>query len=179
MNEITLARKYARALFETSVSDGREDIVYNELRYVFSCIESDVLLKKIWFDRRISKTDKKSIMNKILEDKVTKLCISFIELIINKKRENIFSYMLDNYYKFLMESKNTIEAEVNSAFELEEKEVKMIRDKLLSITGAKEINLSFNVDRSLIGGLFVRVKDEIYDGTILNKLKNLRELVMQ
>lgn len=178
MYESSLAKKYASALFDVSSKDAKEDLIYNELKYIQASLENESI-KKIFLDRRISKTARINFFNKLFKTKVSEICLQFFELLMNKKREKIFGSIIECYYQLLLQSKNILPVEVLSAFELEEKEIKMLKDKLLDITGAKDLKINFNVDGSLIGGLSVKIKDEVYDGTISNKLKEVKELLLK
>ena len=114
MTELALAKKYARALFEVSekVPLGNESSIYNDLKYILSCIYSNEKLKNIWFDKRISKVDKKAMLNKILEKKTLNVSVKFLEFIIDKKREGIFKEIVEAYYQLFMESQNVLDVEV-------------------------------------------------------------------
>ena len=50
---------------------------------------------------------------------------------------------------------------------------KRIKDKLLSTTDYKEIEIDYKVDPSLIGGMVIRIKDRIVDNSVKTKLENI------
>ena len=50
---------------------------------------------------------------------------------------------------------------------------KSIKDKLLATTGYKGIEVVYEVDPSLIGGMVIRIKDRIVDNSVKTKLENI------
>jgi F-type H+-transporting ATPase subunit delta len=66
-----------------------------------------------------------------------------------------------------------VEATVTSAVDLDVAEVEALRSRLEAMTD-KHIELSQAVDPELLGGLQVRVGDELIDGSVRGRLERLR-----
>lgn len=47
--------------------------------------------------------------------------------------------------------------------------------KTLSKIYGKELTLTNNVDKKLLGGFFIKIEDWFFDGTLLNQLKKLKQ----
>lgn len=58
--------------------------------------------------------------------------------------------------------------------ELDEQWKEKIREKLLGTTGYKELEISYQVDESLIGGMIIRLKDRVVDSSIKSQLERLK-----
>jgi F-type H+-transporting ATPase subunit delta len=65
-------------------------------------------------------------------------------------------------------------ARVASAVQLTDEEQEALRTKLMDRYGA-DLEFQFDVDSSLIGGVYVRVGDQVIDGTVAGKLAALRD----
>jgi F-type H+-transporting ATPase subunit b len=65
-------------------------------------------------------------------------------------------------------------AEVTSALPLTEDEQGAIRENLVAATGGAT-TISFRVDPSILGGLVVRVGDQVIDGSVAGQLQELRQ----
>jgi F-type H+-transporting ATPase subunit delta len=48
-------------------------------------------------------------------------------------------------------------------------------NKLLSTTGYVKFEMNYVVDASLIGGIVIRIGDRVVDGSIKNKLEDMRK----
>ena len=65
-------------------------------------------------------------------------------------------------------------ARVTSAVPLTEDEKEAMRARLTDRFGA-ELEFQFEVDASLIGGVYLRVGDQVIDGTVAGKLAAMRD----
>jgi F-type H+-transporting ATPase subunit b len=69
---------------------------------------------------------------------------------------------------------NGASAEVTSALPLTDDEQDAIRDNIVAATGGST-TISFRVDPSILGGLVVRVGDQVIDGSVAGQLQELRQ----
>ena len=67
-------------------------------------------------------------------------------------------------------------ADITSAIELGDDAQEQIRQRLTKQYG-EDLVFSFDVDPSLMGGLRIRVGDQLIDNTVANRLMALREVV--
>ena len=68
-------------------------------------------------------------------------------------------------------------AEVSSAVELTEDQKERIRKKLLDTTDYLSMRVRYEVDPSLIGGVRVEIEGSVIDGSIKNKLDQIKEVM--
>jgi len=69
---------------------------------------------------------------------------------------------------------NGSSAEVTSALPLTDEEQAAIRDNILAAAGSGA-TITFRVDPSILGGLVVRVGDQVIDGSVAGQLQELRQ----
>ena len=72
-----------------------------------------------------------------------------------------------------MKSQGKVKAMVTSAGPLVPEEVQALQKNLEKRLG-KKLQMTFLEDRRLIGGVLVRVEDEVLDGSIRKQLENLK-----
>jgi F-type H+-transporting ATPase subunit delta len=65
-------------------------------------------------------------------------------------------------------------AHIVTAVPLTSEEEQALRSRLSARFGA-DLDFSFEVDESVIGGVYVRVGDQVIDGTVASKLTSLRD----
>ena len=68
--------------------------------------------------------------------------------------------------------------EVTSAVELDEETVRNIGDRIAEQTG-RTIELSSSVEPDILGGIVVRVGNQVLDASIRNRLDSLRRQVVR
>ena len=63
--------------------------------------------------------------------------------------------------------------------ELSEVQKKQIEDRLLETTSYKEMEMTYAVDESLIGGMVIRIGDRVVDSSVKTKLEELTKQLRQ
>jgi ATP synthase F1 delta subunit len=80
-------------------------------------------------------------------------------------------------YDELWEQENKLlPVQVTSAVELDQSTVKQIGDRIAEQTGQK-VDLSASVEPDILGGIIVRVGNQVLDASIRNRLEQLRKQV--
>ena len=74
----------------------------------------------------------------------------------------------------LDERAGIVSAEITSARPVSDKTKALLEDKLGQLTG-KKARLSFATDETLLGGIVTRIGSTVYDGSVSNQLRRLRE----
>ena len=56
---------------------------------------------------------------------------------------------------------------------------KEIEDKLLATTSFKKMEMHFDVDGSLIGGMVIRIGDRVVDGSVSSRLQKMQRQMLK
>ena len=99
---------------------------------------------------------------------------NFLFVVIDHQRTSELPEILETFQNVLRERQGIAETEVFSAAALKDAQKKEITQMLERVTG-KKIEAKFSLDANLLGGVRVRVGDTIYDGSLRNRLDDLRE----
>ena len=73
----------------------------------------------------------------------------------------------------LAQAAGKLKAEITSARTLTENELGRIKELLSKRTG-KDVEISADVDASIIGGLITKIENKVYDNSIKTRLEKLR-----
>ena len=101
----------------------------------------------------------------------------FIELVLFEGRLSIVPHIATLYHKLIIEHNRVIEAEVISAFMLDENEKQAVI-RALERRFTSKVTAHYVEDPSLIGGLLIKSDDWVFDGTIRSKLKRLAQRII-
>ena len=80
--------------------------------------------------------------------------------------------------KIDLERKNILSAVVKTAVPLLESEISDLQEKLEKQYN-KKIIMATEIDKSLLGGVYVRVGNDVIDGTIKSKLEEMKDIMLK
>ncbi|HQA06582.1 MAG TPA: F0F1 ATP synthase subunit delta [Syntrophomonadaceae bacterium] len=174
----SVARRYAEAFFSIAQEQDKIDQYQQELEKLVQVIEETENLKEYLAHLLVPAKEKKDIANKIFTEHVSATTLNFFNLLIDKRREVYLNAILDEYKEMADESRNIAKADLVAAQEVSEEDVKMLAEKL-SVSMGKTVQLKVSVDPALLGGVKIRLGDQIIDGTVAKKLEMLKEQLKQ
>ncbi len=157
---------YGEALFELAVEEGREDEFLDEV----------LTLKTLLGEN----PDFGKLMNhpKVFEGRISRALLGFLHLIVSKDRYGEIDAILDYFTDEVKQLKGVGVAYVTTALALSEAKKKEIEDRLLSTTSFKKMEMHYQVEEDLIGGMVIRIGDRVVDSSVRSKLfKMQRELL--
>lgn len=170
-----LDRRYALALYEACVEAGNVEVVLQQLKEIVNEMNSNKDFMKIIENPQISKFNKKRIFKELFEDSIEPELMNFLLLTIEKKR---ILFLKEKYYQFkniYLNANKIIIAEVKTAVQLNDEEKNTLKI-VLEKKYRKTVVFKEKVDKSIIGGIVVRIGDEIIDGSIKERLTELKKL---
>jgi F-type H+-transporting ATPase subunit delta len=174
MREESVARRYAAALFAQALQAKTLDIVHQDLGTVALAAEKVPPLKALLNQPLVTEARKKAALQAAFGEKVGKPTLGFLDLLIDKRRIGILPEIYAEFDRKVREHNNVALAEATSAIPLTPAEMNALKASLEKRTG-KTIELRTEVDPSLIGGVMVRIGDNVLDGTVKSQLERLRE----
>ena len=98
---------------------------------------------------------------------------NFLDLLLSKKRMDLLPLILARFEQSLEESQGVMKAFVKSASQLDQAAKQDIEKKLSQIFG-KKMKIETSVDPELLAGVIIKAGDTLIDGSLRNKLKNLK-----
>lgn len=169
---LLVAQKYANALAELNLS---EEIV-TELESLASAYNDNPEFKSFLENPSIQKDLKIATIKKIFSNNLNQNLLSMVMLLLERRRINLLSVLKDSYKEIYNNRNNIQDAELTTAKEINNEELNSIKDRLEQLFN-KSINLSTNVDDSLIAGFKVKTKNKVIDSSLSKKLKNFKNLM--
>lgn len=172
-----ISATYGDALFDIAVEQGRVDQLYEEANAVLSALSDNEELLKFLSHPKISKEDKIQSVEEIFNKFVSKEMTGFLVTIVSKDRSKDIPSIFEYFLTRIKEYKRIGTAYVSTPTELTDEMKKKVEAKLLATTDYSSFEMTYAVDKSLIGGMVIRIGDRIIDSSIKNRLEKLsREL---
>lgn len=171
----SLFKSYGDALFSIAREKNQLEayrVTCNEVRQTLN----DELMSLLSHPK-ISKNEKKEIISSVYKE-VDPMILNFMKLMIDKNHGNHIKDAIHAFDKDYREYKEIEIAHVYSAVELSEAQKEELQSMLCSKEN-KAIECEYAIDSSLIAGLRIRIKDQVYDNSAFNRLTRLKNEVMR
>lgn len=170
-------KTYGDALMELSVESGNMDELFEEAKAVKKILEDNTELVQLLNHPKVGKEEKIKVIENVFKGKITDDMLGFILLIIKKDRQRELIRILEYFTDQVKEYKKIGMATVVSAVELSDRQKESLAGKLIDTTSYESFEIEYSIDKSLIGGMIIRVGDKVIDSTIKNKIEKMsREL---
>ena len=173
-----LDKRYALALYEVAEKKGRVEEYLNDLREIVLLMKNDVDFLKVIKHPQISTSTKKKMFINIFKGKIDEELLAFLLILIEKDRILFTEEKLKEMEKIHLERNNTLMVEVKTVIPLQENERENLRVKLQNMYD-KKIIFDEKLDKKIIGGVYIRVGDDVIDGTIKSKLEEMKKLMFK
>jgi F-type H+-transporting ATPase subunit delta len=179
-SELTsIANQYARALSELAAEQGEqvEQAILNDLQMVNDSIRQSPDFQIILNHPSVSAQEKKALLVQLFQGKIQELALRLIEMLCDKGRLPVLPAIETEYRQLLNDKLNIAIATITSAQPLSDEEYNLLKNKVAAKLG-KKLDLRVTVDESLIGGLILRIGDEVTDGSVRGKLRALEKSLL-
>lgn len=177
MSDVRVAKRYAAALFEVAQRDAIIDAVSKDIALIERLYAESSLLKSVLHQPLVSEQRKSSLLSDVFGDRITATTLNFLKLLIHKRRIDMLRECLDEFNKLVLEHSGIVDATAKTAIELTADQQAKLKSSLESVTG-KTIRLTTEVDNSIIGGVIVRIGDDVIDGSISGRLQRLEQRLL-
>ncbi|MCB2289181.1 F0F1 ATP synthase subunit delta [Clostridium sp. CS001] len=173
-----LDKRYALALYTVAEEKGKVDEYLSDLREIVALMKDDLEFLKIIKHPLIGTHAKKKMFIKIFKGKIDEDLLSFLLILIEKDRILFTEQKLNEMEKIHLERNNQLVVTVKTVIPLEEMQRDNLRIKLQNMYD-KKIIFDEKLDKSIIGGVYIRVGNDVIDGTIKNKLDEMKKLMFK
>ncbi|MBR4138805.1 MAG: ATP synthase F1 subunit delta [Lachnospiraceae bacterium] len=168
-----VSKTYGDALFELSLEEKKEDLLFEEAKTFLEVIKKDDELVRFMKHPKIVKEEKMKTGKNIFDEHFSKEFAGFLLVLVAKDRFSEVEKTLEYFIGRMKEYKKIGVAYVSTAVELTDEQKEKVRARLLETTDFESFEMNYTVDKSLLGGMVIRVGDRVVDTSIQNKLKSL------
>ncbi|MBH1933689.1 F0F1 ATP synthase subunit delta [Streptomyces sp. AV19] len=148
---------------------GRLDDVEDELFRFGRIVESNPGLRAALTDKVAGKAAKAELLRTLLGGRADAVTERVIVRLVTAPRGRSLEAGLNALSKLAADRRGRVVAEVTSAVPLNDRQKQRLGDALARIYG-KHVHLNLDVDPEVLGGIRVRIGDEVISGTIADRL---------
>lgn len=179
MSEIRIASRYAKSLMELAIEQDLLAQVNLDMRSLQAVTQQSRDLVSMLKSPIIKPEKKSAVLTAVFSTSFNKLTQAFINTVVQKRREIFLPLIAQEFNKQYNLRNGISSATVTSATVLTEGMQASVKEFIEKETNTR-VDLTTKVDTDIIGGLVIRIEDNLYDSSIANKLNRLKkELIHQ
>jgi F-type H+-transporting ATPase subunit delta len=171
------ANRYARALFDVTLGEGKDLIqTQQDLGNFAHLVATNASLQRVLTNPAIPAARKRGVVEQLiaragsLQPTVAKLLLMLAE----RDRLIILPELAQAFDARLMEHQNVVKAQIVTTVALPADRVSALTAGLERATG-RSVRIETRVDEKIIGGAVVRLGSTVFDGSITRQLERMRQ----
>jgi F-type H+-transporting ATPase subunit delta len=174
MAEATRPKAYAAAFYAVANVEGQLVAAGNELFALARAIEANDALRDALGDAHLPAERRQQIIEELLGSRSSDVTLGLASLAVAVGRGRELPAIVDELLALSATQEGRTVAEVRSAVDLTEDQTTRLAEALKHTTGV-DVDVRVIVDPTVVGGLVVRVGDQVIDGSVRHRLAQLRE----
>lgn len=179
MTDSVAARRYANALFALGKKAGKKELEQHgaSLDQLDGLLALSPELDKVFRSPVVTVDEKRHILGKLLgsigaDQTMTNFCL----LLADKGRLPSLRHIATYYGALLDAEKGVLRGRLLTAVPLDAKKQGQLKS-LLEKKAGKSLELAFDVDKSILGGVVLKVGDKVLDASLRAQLAILRDTI--
>ena len=169
---------YARSLLELANEGGQQaEAIAEELRDLRQIVDANPNFALYLAAPAISQADREQTIKKIFDGRVSKLVEDFLGVLNEKNRLNLLTEIAGAYLALLEDQLSKVEVDVTVAHRLDDQQLEEVRQRVSSALKRDAVVHQY-VDESIIGGVLLRVQDQMIDASVRYQLQAIRDRML-
>jgi F-type H+-transporting ATPase subunit delta len=170
----TGTRRYAEAAFAIGLRDGTVDTWLGQLTRAAAVAADDVAVARL-MDPAVPFEVRTDALLQGLGGDLLPQVRNLLLLLMRRRRIDQLDELAAEFRRLYNRRAGIVEATAISAAPLEEVELKILRERVVQLAGrGRSVELRTEVDPALLGGIQVRIGDQLIDGSVRGRLERLR-----
>jgi F-type H+-transporting ATPase subunit delta len=166
--------QYANALADTALAQGSADVVAKQLADFAAVYGESAELRNFLASPAVDRAAKHGVVEKLVARLgASKIVRNFLLVVADHQRTQALPEIIEAFRDVVRQRQGIAEAEIHSAVELSASQKAVFTQAIERLTG-KRVETKYLLKPGLLGGAVVRIGDTIYDGSLRNRLNELR-----
>jgi F-type H+-transporting ATPase subunit delta len=163
---------YGTALYESAEANGHAKAIEPDLVAIRDAIAASPELTRLLWNPAFPARGKKQILLELATGS-DPLVRNLLQVLVDNGRLSALSDVVDVFAARVRESEQQLEVELTTAVPVTTDEADRLRDRIAEASG-KDVTLRRRVDPAVVGGLVLRIGDQLIDASVRGRLDGLR-----
>jgi len=174
-----ISKTYGDALLEVAVEETKVDLFAEEIEGIKEVLADNPDFCRLINNPRISLDNKLEVIENVFKGRISDELVGFIYMIVSKGRFNQIDEILRYFTDEVKKLKGIGVAYVTTPGELSDEQKKAVEQRLLSTTEFKSMEMHYDINQSLIGGMQIRIGDRVVDSSVHTKIMKMQQELMK
>ena len=171
-------RVYAQALIELAEEQNAVDETAGQIEQLRLLVKQQPDAIRLLASRTLSLEDRDALCRKLFEGRVSPLVLRYVRLLVKKNRFDEFPGIAAAFKALVDERHGQIEVQTWTAIPLDQANLDRIARRTRERMN-REAVVHQHIDPNLIGGIKVRVRDVVIDGSVATRIKLIKESLLE
>ena len=169
----TVARPYTKAAFEYALDKGSLDQWSNMLSTA-ALVVQDSTMAQVLSNPALTTEQKAEVLISVCEEQMDDAGRNFAYLLAEKQRLVLLPEISLQFEQLKAAQEKSVEVDLTTAYALDDQQQERLAQALSTKLG-REVKLTSQVDKSILGGVVIRSNDLVIDGSVRARLAKLAE----
>jgi len=167
----TIARPYAQALFSLAKDTGRL-AEWSDMLAFIAGVYADPQVRQTLANPKLTQDDAERLLVGICGERLEDAARNLLILLVRNDRLSALPHIVERYGQLRRTHQSTVEASVESAFPLNDRQLEILVQRLEKRTGQR-VKADLQVAPELIGGVRVQIGDEVWDASVRGQIDSM------
>ena len=173
MNKSTIGRRYASALFQLLDQSGLEP-ARSALRSLTQGLEETPALKHVLASPVFKFEEKQAVLEELCQSMEAPPVVGeFLKQLLRSNRGDLLPEISHSFGELVDQQKGIQHVQISSAKPLDVTEQEQVKRELTQTLGQK-VDVRFEVEPRLIGGLIIYIGSLVFDNTVKGRLASIQ-----
>lgn len=164
---------YAEALMSVAQAHNLTDRIGEDVHSLLNLLESSEELRIFLDSPVVQAKDKKAVLQRLAAEQVHPYTLNILMMLVERRRIIFLEGICKHYQALLRQLNQTALAEVTSAVALTEAQQQSVRERVMGMVGARQVELETKIDPDLIGGVIIKVGSQVIDASLRGQLRRI------
>jgi F-type H+-transporting ATPase subunit delta len=180
MVNVSIARRYARALLDVTAESQRTDAVATQLDSLVRTFEKSRELSDVLLNPAYSRAQRAQVVESLIQlaGNLDPILANTLRLLVERNRLTYLPDLARVFREMADARAGRVRGQITSASPLAPDTLEQVRKNLQQIT-QRDVILEQKVDPALLGGVSAQVGSVLYDGSLRTQLEQMRRELKQ
>lgn len=173
--DAVIGRRYATAFFSLAEAQGSIERWLADLDHIFATCRGAPELLAVLANATYPVSQRAEVLDQVAARlQCHAVTVNFLKLLLEKRRIACLPAIVEAYRRLVAERAGVVTAVVTTAIPMKDPGIVTSIQEAIGRLKNKRVHVETNTNPEIIGGIVIRVGDEIFDGSVAAELRRMR-----